>query len=130
VRRFFCTPRHPEANSVERTIGTVKSLISKVAQQYPKSWYKYVSMILWAMRESVNETTGVSPYTMVYSRLPHGPLAMLKNIWTNETDYPLPKNKSTVDFLKDLRHRLDVTQLYANSHAEKAQQRYVAFFCW
>jgi len=32
-----CTPRHPEANSVERTIGTIKAMISKVAQQYPKS---------------------------------------------------------------------------------------------
>jgi len=34
---IWCTPRHPEANSCERTIGTIKSLIAKVAYQYPKS---------------------------------------------------------------------------------------------
>ena len=34
---IWCTPRHPKANSVERTIGTIKSMISKVAQQHPCS---------------------------------------------------------------------------------------------
>ena len=34
---IFCTPCHPEANSIERTIDTLKSLISKVAQEYPRS---------------------------------------------------------------------------------------------
>jgi len=34
---IWCTPRHPEANIVERTVGTIKAMISKVAQQYPKS---------------------------------------------------------------------------------------------
>jgi len=33
---IWYTPRHPEANSVERTVGTIKSMISKVAIQYPK----------------------------------------------------------------------------------------------
>ena len=119
---IFCTPRHPEANSVERTIGTLKSMISKVAQKYPRSWPRYLSLILWAMRESVNETTGVSPYTLVYGRLPHGPLAVLRDMWLNESDFPDPKNKSTVEYLKELRERLATAMSFAQSHAEKAQQ--------
>jgi len=58
---IWCTPRHPEANSVERTVGTIKSLIAKVACQHPKSWHQYINFVLWAMRESVNESR-------VYSR--------------------------------------------------------------
>ena len=97
---IFCTPRHPEANSVERTVGTIKSMIAKVAQDHPRSWHLYLDVILWGLRESVNETTGVSPYTMVYGRLPHGPLSVLHDIWVGEDKFPIPKNKSTTSFLK------------------------------
>jgi len=34
---IWCTPRHPEANSVERTIGTIRAMISKVAEQHPRT---------------------------------------------------------------------------------------------
>ena len=37
----------------------------------------------------------------------------------------MPRNQSTVHFLKDLRDRLEMASSYATSHAEKAQQRYV-----
>jgi len=122
---IWCTPRHPEANSCERTIGTIKSMIAKVAIQYPKSWHRYVDLILWAMRESVNESTNVPPYTLVFGHLPRGPLAVLRDVWLNEDNYPTPKNKSTAEFLKDLRDRLDVARSYADEHAVKAQQQYV-----
>ena len=77
------------------------------------------------MRESRNESTGQAPYTLVYGRLPVGPLAVLKNMWINERDFPALKNKTTAEFLKDLRNRLQVARTFANSHAESAQQRYV-----
>ena len=121
----ICTPRHPEANSVERTIGTIKSLIAKVAYQHPKVWNQTINYILWAMRESVNETTGVSPYTMVFGHLPHGSLAVLKDVWLNEQNYPTHKNKSTTEFLKDLRDRLETARSYAQAHATKVQGHFV-----
>jgi len=65
-------------------------------------------MILFALRESVSETTGVAPYTLVYGRLHVGPLAVLKNMWINESDFPAPKTKSTAEFLKDLRDKLEI----------------------
>jgi len=39
---IWCTPRHPEANSVERTIGAIKVMISKVAEQHPRMWHRYI----------------------------------------------------------------------------------------
>ena len=88
-------------------------------------WYQYIGMILFALRESVNETAGVAPYTLVYGRLPVGLLAVLKNMWISENDFPPPKNKSPAEFLKDLRDKLEIARSYADSHAETAQQRYV-----
>jgi len=97
---IWCTPRHPEANSVEQTIGTIKSIISKVAEPHPKSWHRYIGMILFAMRESANETTGLPLYTLVYGHLPVGSLAVLKNIWINEGNFPTPKKRALLSFLK------------------------------
>jgi len=125
---IWCTPRHPEANSVKRTIGTIKAMISKVAEQHPRTWHRYIGLILFALREYVNETTGVAPYILVYGRLPVGPISVLKNMWINEDDFPARKNKSTAEFLKDLRDKLEIDRSYANSHAETAQQRYVAHY--
>ena len=46
-------------------------------------------------------------------------------MWINENDFPAPKNKSTAEFLKDLRDKLEIAMSYADSHVETAQQRYV-----
>ena len=69
----------------------------------------------------MNETTGVSSFTLVYGSLPHGPLAVLKEMWLNESNFPAPKNKSTVEYLTELRERLTTALSFAQSHAEKAQ---------
>ena len=37
---IFCTFRHPEANSSERTVGTIMSMIAKVAQDHLRSWHQ------------------------------------------------------------------------------------------
>jgi len=62
------------------------------------------------MRESVNETTNVAPYTAVFGQLPRGPLAVLRDVWLNEAD---------------LRDRLEIARSYAEEHAAKSQQQYV-----
>ena len=51
--------------------------------------------------------------------------SLLGNIWINENKCPVPENKSTTYFLKDLRDRLDIARSYTESDAEKSQQRYV-----
>jgi len=76
------------------------------------------------VNESVNETTGVSPNTMVYGRLPHGPLTLLRDIWVREDKFLIPKNKSTTEFFKDLHDRLETARNYAEDHAKKEQRRY------
>jgi len=75
-------------------------MISKVVHQHPKSWHRYTGMMLIAMTESANETTGLPPYTLVYGRLPVGPLSILKNFWINERDFPTPKTRVLRSFLK------------------------------
>jgi hypothetical protein len=66
---------------------------------------------MWALREVPNETTGVAPFVLVYGHLPKGPLAILKEHWCGETDLPLNLGKSTTEYLKDLRKKLETLKL-------------------
>jgi len=44
---------------------------------------------------------------------------------TDEETFPIPKNKTTTEFLKDLRDKLETARSYSDAHAKSAQQRYV-----
>jgi len=41
---------------------------------------------LWALREAVNSTTGLSPWMLVFGRVPTGPLTILKEHWGFEAE--------------------------------------------
>jgi len=78
----FNSPYHPQSTGlVERYVGSVKRIISKLAMDYPKLWHTYVPMAIWCLRESVNQTTGVAPWTLVMGYVPRGPLAILRDSW-------------------------------------------------
>ena len=122
----FATPGHPQACVLaERMVGTVKCMVSKMAADHFKNWYKYLGYVLWALREIPNETTGVPPWVMVFGHLPRGPLAILKESWCGGKTLPLNLGKSTTDFLNDLRQKLEIAQANAQSHSDREQHRYV-----
>jgi len=75
----FNTPGHPEApGMVERFNQTCKQMLYHVIQRHGRMWHQFVPLILWALREVPNATSGVSPYKLVYGRNPRGPLSILK----------------------------------------------------
>lgn len=123
----FNTPGHPEASGlVERFNQTCKNMLFHVVQQHGKQWHKFLPLMTWAIREVPNSTTGVSPYMLVYGRVPRGPLAVLKESWTGERDVSMHLNKSVEEYLTDLRNNLDSVADLASMHAEQAQKDYVS----
>jgi len=56
-------------------------MVSKLACDHPKQWWRYLPYVLWTLREVPNETTGQAPYTLVHGRFAKGPLAILKETW-------------------------------------------------
>jgi len=123
----FNVPGRPQQTGLcERLIGTLKNLINKVASDNPKSWRKHLGFVLWAIRETPNETTGVPPALLVWGRVPRGPLAILKDTMTGKVELPLNLGKTASEYLEELRRNLEKAQDYATAHTEKAQQRYIS----
>ena len=130
MQRFGCSPRfitpgHSPADGLaERLVSSTKSLIAKVAAEHPKSWHKLLGYVMWALREVPNETTHVPPALLAFGRIPRGPLAILKETWCGEREFPPGIGKEPSEYLKELHQNLLIAQHYAESHTQRMQQRY------
>jgi len=70
--------------------------------------------------------TGVSPYLLVYGRIPRGPLAILKETWSGETEISPSLSQPVEEYLQDLRDKMEAMTQYATDHTQRAQQRYIS----
>ena len=121
----FATPGHPQASGlVERFNKTCKDMLFHVIQQHGRQWHRVIPLAVWALREVPNATTGVSPYMLVYGRLPRGPLAVLKESWTDQRDVSADLGKPVESYMTDLRARLKKAADWAELHARHGQEVY------
>ena len=77
-----------------------------VVRENGRDWHKCVPFLVWAYREVPNATTRVAPYTMLFGRLPRGPLAILKESWVGETELPPNLGKSASQYMSELKENL------------------------
>ena len=124
---IFITPGHSSGNSLaERSIGTLKELIHKVAYDHQKSWWKYLDYVLWAMREVPHSSTGIAPWTLAFGgRVPKGPCAILQKVWMGDIAVPPNLSSSIVQYMQELRDRLAAAKQYADNHLQHEQSRWV-----
>ncbi|GBN00767.1 Pro-Pol polyprotein [Araneus ventricosus] len=121
----FATPGHPESmGTVERWNKTLKEMLSKNIQDHGNDWDIHLPYLLFAYREVPHSTTGISPYQMVYGRLPRGPLALMRNFWTAKRNIPLAVSRSIEKYLENLRQNLERAHEIATGNAEKNQAEY------
>ena len=111
---------------VERFNQTCKKMLHHVMQQHGRQWHKFVPLMLWALREVPNATTGASPYMLVYGRNPRGPLTVLTSHGPGKTTQVLvwPNQWQTTC----LRAKLSEAAEFAQSHTDAAQQSYAAHY--
>ena len=79
---------------------------------------------MWALLVMPNATTGVSPYRLVYGRLPHGPLAVLKESWIDQRNVSADLGKPVESYMTEFRARLKKAADWAELHARHGQEVY------
>ncbi len=71
---------HPQSQgSIERYHQTLKSMIKTYCASYSGDWDVAMPFLLFAIRDSVNEATGFSPFELAYGHQVRGPLKMVKD---------------------------------------------------
>ena len=120
IKKIRTTPYHPQTNGVvERFNGTLKSMLRKFVSRSQKDWDEYLPYLLFAYREVPQETTGFSPFDLLYGRHVRGPLDVLREEWTGNKDSAVP----VATYVIEMRERLaEMSQLVAK-HLANSQQK-------
>ena len=127
IRQLTSTPYHPMCNGlVEKFNGTLKAMLRRLCSEQPKQWPRYINAVLFAYREVPQESTGFSPFELLYGRTVRGPIQILKELWTKEVQEE--EVKTSYRYVVELRERLDQTLKIAKESLENSQVRYKKYF--
>ena len=89
IKQLTTTPYHPMCNGLtEKFNGTMKSMLKRLCSEQPRQWHRYINPLLFAYREVPQESTGFSPFELLYGRAVRGPMFILKELWTKELEEP------------------------------------------
>ena len=118
IRHIKTSAYHPETDSmVERYNATLKSGLRKYVDRFGGQWDKAIPYLLFAYRELPHESTGFSPFELVYGRNPRGPLDVLREEWQE----PAAKKESMVSFMLDTYEKLKAARDLAKATETKAK---------
>lgn len=102
IKQVKSSAYHPESQgALERFHQTLKTMIKTYCLDNGKDWDEGVPLLLFAVREVVQESLGFSPFELVFGHEVRGPLKMLKEHWLEEdTKYHL------LDYVSSFKERL------------------------
>ncbi|KAL1261228.1 hypothetical protein QQF64_009055 [Cirrhinus molitorella] len=86
--------------------------------EFQKDWDEGVPMVMFAVREVVQESLGFSPAELVFGHTVRGPLKMIKDHWSND---PTPNN--VLDYVSDFRLKLHRACELAKENLGMSQKR-------
>ena len=87
IKQNISSAYHPQSQgALERFHQTLKTMLRAYCYEQEKDWDEGIPLLLFAIRESVQESLGFSPFELVYGREVRGPLKLLKEHWLEEEE--------------------------------------------
>ena len=94
INKTRTTAYHPQSDGmIERMTRTVKDILSKYISVNQTDWDKFVDSVVFAYNSTVHDTTGITPYRMVFGE----EIKLPVDIATEKVDIgqsALPKNQA------------------------------------
>ena len=106
---------------IERFNGTLKKMLRRLCNEQPCQWHRFVKPLLFAYREAPQEATGFSPFELLYGKKVRGPVQILKELWTGDTDGT--EIKTSYQYVFELRERLYNTMKIAQKELLKSRKK-------
>ena len=104
IRGISTSAYHPQTDRmVERYNATLKAGLKKYVDKSPNKCNNAIPYVLFACRSVIHQSTGFSPFEIIFGRQPRGPLDILKE----ERVEPAECKESVVSFLRQTYDRLE-----------------------
>lgn len=106
---------------LERLHQTVKSMMKKFGLESNRDWDEKIDWLLFAIRESPQESTGYSPFELLFGRTIRVPLKVLKERMLQPT--PIT-NVTVAKYIDDLRNTLSAVRTLASEKSGKSSEKH------
>ena len=120
IKQYKSSAYHPESQgALERFHQTLKTMIKMYCIENSKDWDEGVPLLLFAVRESVQESLGFSPFELVFGHAVSGPLLLLKEKWLDED----PEKISVLKYVATFKDRLFRAGQIAKRNLQESQSK-------
>ena len=120
IAQLAATPYHQQTNGAnERFNGVLKNMLRTLSVEQRRCWDDYIPYFLFAYREVPCQTTGYSPFELLYGRQVRGPLSIMKQNWVARESEPV----DVVTHLLDMRRRMQDLMRDVDTNVRKNQDK-------
>ena len=120
---------HPQSNGhIERFHSTLKSKMKKVIREQPKAWHRYLPALMFACRDLPSETTGYSPFELMFGRRPRGPIDLLADSWVDDEKNDVEGGKPLYAYLFELKNIIKDSCEIAMKNSDDSSKRSKKYF--
>ena len=120
IKQYKSSAYHPESQgALERFHQTLKTMIKMYCIENSKDWDEGVHLLLFAVRESIQESLGFSPFELVFGHAVRGPLLLLKEKWLDED----PGKISVLKYVATFKDRLFRAGQIAKRNLQESQSK-------
>ncbi len=116
IRKVRTTPYHPRGNPVERFNRTLLQMLGTLDDKGKTCWKSFVKPLVHAYNCTRNDSTGISPYELMFGRQPRLPVDLAFGL-------PADKSSSHSSYVKNLKDRLKESYRVARENAAKVAVR-------
>lgn len=120
IRHAVSSAYHPESQgALERWHQTLKSMLKKYCAEEKRDWDDGIPFVLFAARESMQESLGFSPAELVFGHTLRGPLKILKDKLLDSSTSP---KRNVLDYVSQFRERLHRSRTFAREALGETQK--------
>ena len=124
IKQVKSSAYHPESQgALERFHQTLKTMIRTYCLDNTKDWDEGVPLLLFGVREVVQESLGFSPFELVFGHDVRGPLKALKEHWLNEEP-----EYNILDYVSSFKDRLFRACSMAKENLAATQQKMKSWY--
>lgn len=119
IQQTLSTAYHPQSQgALERHHQTLKAMLRKYCHENNQEWDEGLPFLLFAIREVTHESTGCSPFELVFGRKVRGPLKVMKDKLIGP---PIINLMSVTKYIEQLKGTLEKVRNYAKDNLKTAQ---------
>ena len=125
VKHITSSAYHPQSQgALERAHHGLKEMLRCYCQAEGKEWPSGLPFVLFAIRDSVHESLGYTPFELVFGHRVKGPLEIMKNDWMGKQQVEFDLSEYAVKFRERLRRAVERACEHLQRAKIKMKQRY------